>query len=70
MRVILPTLDLKIFGFREEDVINLQKVLKSDNLKNYFETVVKTENMTTIVSKNALIFRVFLLKLSGKINFS
>ena len=37
MRVILPTLDLKIFGFREEDVINLQKVLKSDNLKNYFE---------------------------------
>lgn len=36
MRVILPTLDLKIFGFRELDVLNLQKILKSDILKNYY----------------------------------
>ena len=27
MRVLMPTLELKVFGFREIDIINLQKVL-------------------------------------------
>ena len=36
MRVILPTLDLKIFGFRELDVANLQKVLKNNKLNQYY----------------------------------
>ena len=37
MRVIIPTLDLKIFGFREIDIINLNRILSSDTLKDYFE---------------------------------
>ena len=36
MRVILPTLDLKIFGFRELDVVNLQKILKNNKLNQYY----------------------------------
>lgn len=36
MRIIMPTLDLKVFGFREIDIINLNRVLSSDTLKDYF----------------------------------
>lgn len=37
MRVLMPTLELKVFGFREIDIINLQKVLTSELLSNYIE---------------------------------
>ena len=37
MRVIKPSSDLKIFGFREIDITNLQKVLETLSLKGYFD---------------------------------
>lgn len=37
MRVIMPSVELKIFGFREEDIINLNKVLSSDLLTEYIQ---------------------------------
>ena len=35
MRVILPSQELKIFGFKEQDILNLSNVLGSEKLKDY-----------------------------------
>ncbi len=37
MRVLMPSPELKIFGFRECDINNLQKILSSELLKDFIE---------------------------------